>query len=160
HRRRGQGDRVHDDSGSGSFREIHARGETVMRSVLASLFVILSAVSLSGQNWPSFRGANASGVADGNPTAVSWNVSTGEHVAWKTPVAGLAVSSPIVWGDRVFVSTAVSSDPNQTIRTGLYGDVEPVTDATKHSWHLIALDKKSGKVVWDRVAYEGIPKTK
>jgi hypothetical protein len=113
-----------------------------------------------GQNWPSFRGANAAGVADGTPTAVSWNVSTGEHVAWKTPIPGLAVSSPIVWGDRVFVSTAVSSDPNQAIRTGLYGDVEPVTDASKHAWHLIALDKTSGKVVWDHVAYEGIPKTK
>jgi hypothetical protein len=70
------------------------------------------------------------------------------------------VSSPIVWGDRVFVSTAVSSDPTVGIRTGLYGDVEPVSDATKHTWRLIALDKQSGKVLWDRVAHEGVPKTK
>ena len=135
-----------------------------MRGVLTIACALAGAVSLSvslsAQNWPSFRGANAAGVADGTPTAVSWNVSTGEHIAWKTPIPGLAVSSPIVWGDRVFVSTAVSSDPNQAIKTGLYGDVEPVTDASKHSWHLIALDKASGKVVWDRVAYEGVPKTK
>ena len=91
---------------------------------------------------------------------MKWNATTGENVAWKTPVDGVAVSSPIVWGDRVFVSTAVSSDPKQGIRTGQYGDVEPVTDASKHTWHLIALDKATGKVVWDRVAYEGIPKTK
>ena len=65
-----------------------------------------------------------------------------------------------MWGNRVFVSTAISSDPKQGIRTGQYGDVEPVTDASKHTWHLIALDKATGKVVWDKVAYEGIPKTK
>ena len=131
-----------------------------MRAPLSIAIVALAAASTSAQQWPSFRGTNASGVADGHATAVTWNVTTGENVAWKTPVPGLAVSSPIVWGNRVFVSTAVSSDPNQAIRTGLYGDVEPVTDASNHSWHLIALDKTSGKVVWDRVAYEGIPKTK
>ncbi|HEX4565616.1 MAG TPA: PQQ-binding-like beta-propeller repeat protein [Vicinamibacterales bacterium] len=132
-------------------------------SALAMCAVMALAPALSAvevQNWPSFRGANAGGVADGTPTAVSWDVKTGEHVLWKTPIPGLSVSSPIVWGDRVFVSTAISSDPNQAIRTGLYGDVEPVNDASKHSWHLIALDKKSGKVVWDRVASEGVPKTK
>src|SRR5438067_1803226 len=124
----------------------------------ASWVPALSAVE--GQNWPSFRGPNASGVADGKATAVKWDATSGQNVAWKTPVAGVAVSSPIVWGDRVFVSTAISGDPNQGIRTGLYGDVEPVTDASKHTWHLVAIDKKTGKVVWDKVAYEGIPKTK
>jgi outer membrane protein assembly factor BamB len=131
-----------------------------MRRVACLVLILAGSVVVSAQNWPSFRGANAAGVAEGKPTAVKWNVATGENVAWKTPVPGVAVSSPIVWGDRVFVSTAISSDPNQGIRTGLYGDVEPVNDASKHSWHLIAIDKKTGKVVWDKVAYEGIPKTK
>ena len=131
-----------------------------MRTSLSIAIVALAATSTSAQQWPSFRGMNASGIADGHPTAVTWNVTTGENLGWKTPVPGLAVSSPIVWGNRVFVSTAVSSDPSQAIKTGLYGDVEPVTDASKHSWHLIAIDKTSGKVVWDRVTYEGIPKTK
>jgi outer membrane protein assembly factor BamB len=121
---------------------------------------LLAGVSLSAQHWPAFRGANASGVADGTPTAVKWNTATNENVSWKTPVPGVAVSSPIVWGDRVFVSTAISSDPNQSIRTGLYGDVEPVNDSSKHTWRLLAIDKKSGKVLWDKVAYEGIPRTK
>jgi len=131
-----------------------------MRRLLTLGLLAITGASLSAQNWPSFRGPNASGVADGKPTAVTWNVAAGENVAWKTPVAGVAVSSPIVWGDRVFVSTAVSSDPAQGIRTGLYGDVEPVADASKHTWHLIAIDKKTGKVIWDKVAYEGVPKTK
>src|SRR4051812_38718570 len=131
-----------------------------MRRFITTAALIAASATLHGQNWPSFRGANAAAVPAGNPTAVKWNVPAGENVAWKTPVAGVAVSSPIVWGDRVFVSTAISSDPAQAIRTGQYGDVEPVTDASKHTWHLISLDKTTGKVVWDKVAYEGVPKTK
>ncbi len=130
------------------------------RHASIALACVAASVSLSAQHWPAFRGANAAGVADGSRTAVKWNMATGENVAWKTPVAGVAVSSPIVWGDRVFVSTAIGSDPKQGIRTGQYGDVEPVADASKHSWHLIALDKATGKVVWDKIAAEGIPKTK
>ena len=91
---------------------------------------------------------------------MKWNAPAGENVAWKTPIDGVAVSSPIVWGNRVFISTAVSSDPKQAIRTGQYGDVEPVTDASKHAWRVVALDKATGKVVWDKIAHEGIPKTK
>jgi outer membrane protein assembly factor BamB len=130
------------------------------RNGFTALACVSAGVSLSAQHWPAFRGANASGVADGKPTAVKWNAPAGENVAWKTAVPGVAVSSPIVWGDRVFVSTAISSDPNQGIRTGLYGDVEPVNDSSKHTWRLMALDKKSGKVLWDKIAYEGVPKTK
>src|SRR5213593_3858369 len=105
-----------------------------MRRLLLVPLWLAAGASLAAQNWPSFRGPNASGVADGQPTAVKWNVTTGENVIWKTPIAGLAVSSPVVWGDRVFVSTAVSSDPNAAIRTGLYGDVQPSNDQSSHSW--------------------------
>jgi len=131
-----------------------------MRRALSIGVWILASVTLTAQNWPSFRGPAASGVADGSPTSVKWDASTGENVLWKTPVGGVSVSSPIVWGDRVFVSTAVSSDPNAGIKTGLYGDVEPAKDVSKHTWRLIALDKRTGKVLWNRVAHEGVPKTK
>ena len=132
------------------------------RFLTAAAVVVFASASgtASAQNWPSFRGANAAGTADGKPTAVKWNAATGENVAWKTPVEGVAVSSPIVWGNRVFISTAISGDPKQGIRTGQYGDVEPVADASKHTWRVIALDKATGKVVWDKIAYEGVPKTK
>ena len=130
------------------------------RLLLIGAVALLLSVAPAAQNWPSFRGANAGGVADGHPAPVKWNAATGEGVLWKTPIPGVAVSSPIVWGDRVFVSTAVSGDPKAGIRTGQYGDVEPVNDATPHSWRLFAIDRRSGKVVWDRVAHEGTPKTK
>jgi PQQ-like domain len=122
--------------------------------------MLLATATLSAQNWPMFRGPAASGVADGAPMPVTWNVKTGQNVLWTTPVPGVAVSSPIVWGDRIFVSTAASSDATAGIRTGLYGDVEPAKDMSKHTWKLVALNKRTGKVQWERVAHEGIPKTK
>ncbi len=122
--------------------------------------VLMGSAGVSAQNWPMFRGPNASGVAEGSPTAVTWSVATNENILWKTPVEGVAVSSPVVWGDRVFVSAAISGDPSSKIRTGLYGDVEPVKDVSRHVWKLIALDKRTGKVLWERIAHEGVPKTK
>jgi outer membrane protein assembly factor BamB len=121
---------------------------------------LLAGATLSAQNWPMFRGPAASGVSDGTPLPVKWDVASGENVLWRTSLAGVSVSSPIVWGDRVFVSSAVSSDAASGIRTGLYGDVEPARDVSKHTWKLVALDKRSGRILWERVAHEGIPKTK
>jgi outer membrane protein assembly factor BamB len=130
------------------------------KRLLATMLAAAATAPVAAQHWPSFRGPQASGVGDGAPTPVTWNATTGQNVLWKAPIDGLAVSSPIVWGDKVFVSTAVSSDPNAKFRHGLYGDVEPSNDVSKHVWRLIALDKRSGKVLWDRVAHEGVPKTK
>lgn len=133
---------------------------------LAFAWAVLSSASAlaegarPGVDWPSFRGPVASGVADGFPAPERWDATKGEGVLWKTPVPGIAVSSPIVWGDRLFVTTAVSSDPTASFRHGLYGDVEPSKDVAVHSWRVLALDKKSGKVLWDKVAHEGTPKTK
>ena len=61
-----------------------------------------------GANWPSFRGPQASGVADGQNLPDRWNGTTGEQVLWKTRIPGLAHSSPIVWEDRIFVTTAIT----------------------------------------------------
>jgi outer membrane protein assembly factor BamB len=114
----------------------------------------------AAQNWPQFRGPNASGVAEAGKPPVSWDVEKSQNVRWKTPVPGIAVSSPIVWDDKVFVTTAISSDPKAAFRHGLFGDVEPSSDISKHAWKLYCLDKKDGKVLWEKTAHEGVPKTK
>jgi outer membrane protein assembly factor BamB len=111
-------------------------------------------------NWPSFRGTDGSGVADGQHPPLSWDVEKSVHLRWKTPIPGLGHSCPVVWGDRVIVSTAISGDPNPKVRTGNYGDVASVDDSTKHSWQLFCLDRDSGKVLWSRTAFEGVPKIK
>lgn len=109
-------------------------------------------------NWPSFRGPNASGVADGQAPPAAWDEARGLNIRWRVPIPGLGHSSPIVWGDRVFVTTAVSSLPNPEFRPGgLRGDnVSP--DRTAQEWRVLALDKASGKTVWERTAYRGTPR--
>jgi outer membrane protein assembly factor BamB len=111
-------------------------------------------------SWPSFRGPLASGVAEHQNLPDRWDAKSGEHILWRTPIAGLAHSSPIVWGDRIFVTTAVSSDPKATFRPGLYGDGDASEDRSRQRWMIYALDARSGRVVWERVAHEGEPQNK
>jgi outer membrane protein assembly factor BamB len=113
-----------------------------------------------GQNWPSFRGRFAAGVADGYATPVTWSIEKGERLKWRTPIPGLAHSSPIVWGDRVFVTTAVSDRDEPTLKVGMYGDVEPVEEAEVFAWEVYCLDKRSGAVLWEQTAHTGVPKIK
>jgi outer membrane protein assembly factor BamB len=108
-------------------------------------------------SWPSFRGPVASGVSEGQNLPDHWNTKTGENILWRTPIPGLAHSSPVVWGDRVFVTSAVSSDPKATFRPGLYGDGDASKDRSPHRWMVYSIDKKNGKIVWEQVAYQGEP---
>jgi outer membrane protein assembly factor BamB len=111
-------------------------------------------------SWPSFRGAEASGVADGQRLPDRWDGTSGQNILWRTPIPGLAHSSPVVWGPLVFVTTAVSSDPRATFKPGLYGDGDASEDRSPHRWMILALDKRSGRIRWQRVAHEGQPLNK
>jgi outer membrane protein assembly factor BamB len=128
----------------------------IVRTVAPSTSPLPSAGGSSG-SWPSFRGPNASGIAKSQHLPDTWNVKTGAHILWRTPIPGLAHSSPIVWGDRVFVTTAVSSDPNATFRPGLYGDGDASGDRSPQRWMLYAIDKTTGRIMWERVAADGVP---
>lgn len=125
-----------------------------------TLLVLAPALAAEGQgrNWPSFRGPQASGIAEGYATPVKWNVEKSENLLFKTPIPGLGHSSPVIWGDRVCVTTAVSGKADPELKVGLYGDIDPVQDDTRHQFKVLCLDKKSGKVLWERTAYEGVPK--
>ena len=118
------------------------------------------ALTAAAQNWPSFRGPSASGVADRQNLPVRWDVSKGTGILWRTAIPGLAHSSPIVWRDQVFVTTAISSRPNASFKRGLYGEGDASDDLTSQQWKLICLDRKSGKIAWERTAYQGTPKEK
>jgi len=110
-------------------------------------------------SWPQFRGRSASGIADGEHPPLSWNAEQGKGVRWKTEIPGLAHSSPVVWGDRLFVTTAVSSRPDAEVRMRAT-PMESSPDTSKQSWRVYCLDRHTGKVLWQRTAYEGTPKTK
>ncbi len=110
--------------------------------------------------WPSFRGPNGSGVADGQGVPLEWSETTGTHIRFKTPIPGFSVSSPIVSSGKIFVATAISGAGNATFRTGLYGDVAPVEDLSEHRWLLYAIDAADGSISWERELHRGVPGTK
>jgi outer membrane protein assembly factor BamB len=109
-------------------------------------------------HWPQFRGRNAAGVADGALLPDAWDGAKGTGVLWKTPIPGLAHSSPVVWGDRVFLTTAVSSHPDASFKPGLYGEGTASEDMTVHRFQVLGLDRRTGQVQWARTAYEGTPR--
>ncbi|MCZ6835247.1 MAG: PQQ-binding-like beta-propeller repeat protein [Planctomycetota bacterium] len=114
----------------------------------------------SDDDWPSFRGRDASGVALGHATVTTWNIETGENVLWKTPIPGLAHSSPVIWGDRLFVTTAVKQGEEPELKVGLYGSVGSVEDDSVHQMKVYCLDKNSGEILWERTSIEAVPKVK
>jgi outer membrane protein assembly factor BamB len=124
----------------------------------AALVLTLTAAA-HAQNWPSFRGPGATGVLDSARGApISWDIEAHRNVAWRTVIPGLGHSSPIIWGDRVFVTTAVSSDPKSVFQYPLVGDLDRRTDLAKHQFKIYCLDKRTGKIIWDKVAAELAPR--
>lgn len=106
-------------------------------------------------NWPSFRGPQASGVAEGGRTPETWS-----SPKWKTPVPGLGHSSPVIWGEKLFITTAVSKKGDEPLKLGLYGDIGSVAENPEHSWQVWCLSKREGKVLWHQTAASGVPRSK
>jgi outer membrane protein assembly factor BamB len=113
-----------------------------------------------GVDWPQFRGIAATGVAEGFSLPATWNTADGTNVRWKTPIPGLGLSSPVVWGDDVFISTSISGQKDAGLKVGLYGDIAPVNDDTEHEWRLYAVDKRTGTIKWQQTVHKAVPKIK
>ena len=131
---------------------------TAMATVL-SIFLQFAGVSATDQ-WPQFRGTQA-GVADDDP-ALPDRWSETENVVWKADIPGLGWSSPIVWGDHVFVTTAISGGVEPAPTKGLFdpiGDHSRNRSAAVHRWMLLDLDFASGKVRWQRELHSAPPPT-
>lgn len=124
------------------------------------ILVALSFTAAHAQNWPQFRGPGATGVNEGTAKPAKFDTASSENVRWKLKIPGLAHSSPVVWGDKIFVTTAITSGAKDETRFGLYGDVAPVKDDPKHTWKVYAIDKNKGTILWERIASEGLPKVK
>jgi len=126
--------------------------------------VLSASIALAGEtgpgSWPSFRGERGSGLAAGPAPPIQWDGVKPVNVRWKAAVPGLAHSSPIVWGDRVFLTTAVPREGEPYLRTGLYGDVDSVEGEPPQAWRVLALDRRTGAVLWERTAHEGPPKAR
>lgn len=125
----------------------------------AYLFLLVCIMNpLSAQDWPLFRGPNGSAVMDGLDLPLVWNAETGENLKWKARVPGLGHSSPVVWGGRVFLTTAVSSSADSDVKYGHAADtVSSAEDQSTHAWKVLALDLQTGTLLWEQDAYVGTP---
>ncbi|MBE3096602.1 MAG: PQQ-binding-like beta-propeller repeat protein [Planctomycetes bacterium] len=112
--------------------------------------------SRAADHWPQFRGPTASGVSTNSGLPDTW--SAADHVAWKTPIPGRGWSSPIVWGGRLFITTAIKEGAEpEPVKKGLYlgGDRPAPNDV--HRWMVYCLDLDSGRIVWQKEAHRGVP---
>ncbi len=110
------------------------------------------------QQWPQFRGPRSTGVGSSPGLPTRWSAT--ENVAWKTDIPGKGWSSPIVWGNRLFVTSVVNTGESEPPKKGLYfGGERPKPPSTEHLWKLICLDVNTGKVMWEQTAHHGEPKT-
>lgn len=115
---------------------------------------------VSRVNWPGFRGTGARGIADGQNPPVQWDVVEDRNVLWKTPIEGLGHSCPVIFGDHLFVTSAISSAGDNSIKIGNYGGVGAVDDQSEHRFMVYCLDKNTGKIVWQQEAARGVPGVK
>ena len=118
------------------------------------------ALAQNNQNWPQFRGPNASGHSTGPAAPETWDLNTNKNIRFKTPIPGLAHSSPVIWQNKIFLTTADTPGHTQPLKTGLYGDIAPVNDNQPVDFKLLCLDKTTGKILWDKTAHTGVPKVK
>ncbi|HEY6169449.1 MAG TPA: PQQ-binding-like beta-propeller repeat protein, partial [Verrucomicrobiae bacterium] len=111
----------------------------------------------SNANWPEFRGPRGSGVSD-YAVPTRWNVETGENLLWQTSIPGLGHANPIMWGDRIYIATAVRPGAKADLKIGIYGDGDSYKEKEPHQWRLLCLDKASGKILWDKPGHEAVPR--
>lgn len=128
-----------------------------MRTHAAALLLALvpGIVTAADNPWPQFRGPHSAGVAADDPRLPErW--STTENVRWKTAIPGTGWSSPVVWGDHVFVTTAVTDTPPPA-KARVYNAGEVAKSSPQQRWMVVDLDLKSGKVRWQREAASAVP---
>ncbi len=109
-------------------------------------------------DWPQFRGPRSVGVVEDPRLPDSWSPT--DNVAWKTDIPGHAWSSPVVWGDRIFLTSAIPAAEIEPPKKGLYlGGNRPAPPTDPHRWVVYAIDWKSGKIVWEKEVHRGVPKS-
>jgi len=131
-------------------------------AVSAMTAVLGTSVGVLGANWPQWRGPMGTGVSTEKNLPVEWSAT--KNIQWKAPIPGRGHSSPIVWQNRIFLTTAIE------------GAVVPGAKAVKHlmngkefvhpdsvgadrkqTFKVICLDRATGKILWEQIAFEGTP---
>jgi outer membrane protein assembly factor BamB len=121
------------------------------------------------QNWPQWRGPNATGVAPHANPPTTWNETT--NVRWKTKIPGFGTSTPIIWGDQVFLQTAISASKPQpkSLPPGATPDQAggrprrggggrgSQTPTEPHQFAVVSVDRNTGKIAWQKTLKTEVP---
>lgn len=131
------------------------------QTVQLALLALVAGAADEPESWPGFRGKAARGLAAGEPPPIAFDPGTGENLRWKTAIPGLAHSSPVVWGDRIYVTSAVREQGEAELSSLFgspgYGAGEPVPDEGPHEFVLFCVDRLQGTRLWTATAKSGTP---
>src|SRR6266568_3265447 len=127
--------------------------------IAIAAFVLVTSLAPAQQdgNWPKFRGPNA-GVSHVKDLPTEWD--TKKNVVWSVEVPGRGHSSPIVWGERIFLTSVIRDGAYEDAKKGLYfGGERMKAPDVEQRWMVYCLDVKTGKTLWEREAAKGKPAT-
>jgi outer membrane protein assembly factor BamB len=135
----------------------------VSRIISLAVFVFASLTTVGfAANWPQWRGPDGSGISTEKNLPAEWSAT--KNIKWKTPIAGRGHSSPIVWGSRIFLTTAVEGEVVPGAKAVKHMNEgkeflhpDSVGADRKHTFKVVALNRDSGKILWESVAWEGTP---
>ena len=130
-------------------------------TVIATMFTDSSG-AFARASWPQWRGPSGQGISEEKNLPATWSAT--KNIKWKTAIAGRGHSSPIVWGNRVFLTTAIEGElvPGARAVKHMDGDKEYVHPDSvganhKHLFKVICLSRETGKILWEQTAFEGTP---
>ncbi|MFC2086342.1 PQQ-binding-like beta-propeller repeat protein [Bacteroidota bacterium] len=136
----------------------------LISSITGALILISTTFSFA-QDWPNWRGPNVDGVSLNGSPPTEWSET--KNIKWKTPIPGKGVGTPVVWGDQIFITTAIELDQKATEEAikrlkkthptfvkvlGMSGTTENILQFVVYS-----INRKSGEVIWKKVAREQFP---
>jgi len=129
-------------------------------------FVFLACLVLMFENgfapasdWAGFRGPGGKGVVDSANAPVHWDATAAADPAikWRTSVPGLGHGSPVVFGSKIFLTTAISADGQSSLQLGRGGNIKAAEGDGKQTWAVLCYEKASGKMLWQNDVKSGVP---
>jgi outer membrane protein assembly factor BamB len=126
--------------------------------LLSVVFVFAPSFGLAADNWPQFRGPDSRGLGkEDRRLPEVWSAT--QNVVWKTAVPGRGWSSPVVWGDKVFLTSVIKEGSLEEVKKGLYFGGERGTPEKVHRWKVYCLSFDTGEVLWEQTAHKGSPES-